>query len=113
MVVPVLAMLQAGATISAQPAHTRRSAPYGVVVVSADWCDPCREKRGRRVKLEGAAAPMPVRFVGLQTARAGRAVLDRLGGTMLPLAVAYDAAGSVCRRKQGLLGTDQLHDNMI
>jgi thiol-disulfide isomerase/thioredoxin len=110
VVVPVLAMLQAGASISAQQAHIRRSAPYGVVVVGADWCAPCREERGRRVELEKAAAPMPVRFVWLQTALAGRAVLNRLGGTMLPLAVAYDAAGRVCGRKQGLLGTDQLHD---
>ena len=99
-----------------------------VVLLWASWCAPCKSELGRIEAIAAAAAPLRVVTLALDPADEAAAELDRQGvsaiayadarppatvlaawgGTALPLAVAIDARGMVCARKQGLLGTDQL-----
>lgn len=102
-----------------------------VVMLWATWCASCQAELARLPRLAPAAAPLPILTLAIDPPVAARAklianrrplsgayadgrnkaqVLAEWGGpgTALPLAVAIDAAGRVCGRKAGLLGTDQL-----
>lgn len=121
----------AAALANASPLAERAPALRGpvVVVLWATWCASCRAELARLDRIASAAGPLPVRTLAIDPPDAARArlladrrplrgayadqrdkalVLADWGGTALPLAVAIDAAGRVCGRRSGLLGTDQL-----
>jgi thiol-disulfide isomerase/thioredoxin len=114
--------------------HVVRLSGTGGPVVVAFWqsnCAPCVIELRAARDYAAAARPGRFLFVGLQDASALRAAVDKskapldmvvraegepstiltsFGGAppRLPLAVVFDAAGHVCARHSGLLGSDQV-----